>query len=160
MDVEAILHEGTLKVLEIDARFPSQTPMAVYHSTGVNMVEVLAMVCSGESGSGPVSVSALPKGASILEHVRVRPGHMSVCGERYMAEAGPLHLEANFFGAHEALTNHSPGRGDWVATLMVVGSDLRDAQARRDLVLEEIQTRCGLESFEDEYPMDFREQVE
>jgi pyrrolysine biosynthesis protein PylC len=39
MDVEVILHKGELKVLEIDARFPSQTPTAVYHSTGINMIE-------------------------------------------------------------------------------------------------------------------------
>lgn len=158
MDVEAILHDGMLKVLEIDARFPSQTPMAVYHSTGVNMVEVLATVCSGEPGTGAVSVPALPERSSILEHIWVRPGHLSVCGERIMAEAGPLHLEENFFGAHEALTNHAPERGDWVATLMVRGSDRRDAQARRDQVIREIQTRYGIESYEDEYPVGFREQ--
>nr|WP_242976009.1 ATP-grasp domain-containing protein [Desulfosporosinus sp. FKB] len=39
MDVETILQNGKLKVLEIDARLPSQTPTAVYYSTGVNMVE-------------------------------------------------------------------------------------------------------------------------
>ena len=160
MDVEAVLHDGLLKVLEIDARFPSQTPMAVYHSTGVNMVEALARVWSGEPGTGPLSVSALPERSSILEHIRVRPGHLSVCGERIMAESGPLHLEGDFFGAHEALTNHAPGRGDWVATLLVRGVDGRDAQARRDRVIGEIRTRCGLESYEDEYPVGFREQRE
>ncbi|MDW7675449.1 MAG: 3-methylornithine--L-lysine ligase PylC, partial [Bacillota bacterium] len=34
MDIEVIYHGGKLKVLEIDARLPSQTPTAVYHSTG------------------------------------------------------------------------------------------------------------------------------
>ena len=42
MDVEVIAHEDTLKVLEIDARLPSQTPSAVFWSTGLNMVEMLA----------------------------------------------------------------------------------------------------------------------
>jgi len=42
MDVEVILHEGGLKLLEIDARFPSQTPMAVYWAAGINMVQLLA----------------------------------------------------------------------------------------------------------------------
>ena len=41
MDVEVVLHDGQLKVLEIDARIPSQTPTAVFHSTGINMVELL-----------------------------------------------------------------------------------------------------------------------
>ena len=39
--MEVILHRGELKVLEIDARLPSQTPTVVFHSTGVNLVEVL-----------------------------------------------------------------------------------------------------------------------
>ncbi len=42
MDLEVILHDGDLKLLEIDARFPSQTPMAVYWATGINMVQLLA----------------------------------------------------------------------------------------------------------------------
>ena len=40
MDVEVILHDGRLKVLEIDARLPSQTPTAVFQSTGINMVKL------------------------------------------------------------------------------------------------------------------------
>jgi pyrrolysine biosynthesis protein PylC len=41
MDVEVILHDDQLKVLEIDARLPSQTPTVVYKSTGINLMEVL-----------------------------------------------------------------------------------------------------------------------
>jgi len=52
MDVEAVLHHGRLKVLEIDARFPSQTPAAVYHSTGINMVERLVADFSAPTGTG------------------------------------------------------------------------------------------------------------
>ncbi|MDD2440256.1 MAG: 3-methylornithine--L-lysine ligase PylC [Methanosarcinaceae archaeon] len=41
MDVEAIKGKKGLKVIEIDARFPSQTPTVVYHSTGINLLELL-----------------------------------------------------------------------------------------------------------------------
>lgn len=41
MDVEAISGPRGLKVIEIDARFPSQTPTVVYHSSGVNLIELL-----------------------------------------------------------------------------------------------------------------------
>lgn len=41
MDVEAIDSSRGLKVLEIDARFPSQTPIVVYHSSGINLIEML-----------------------------------------------------------------------------------------------------------------------
>lgn len=40
MDLEVVLHEGQLKMLEIDARHPSQTPTAVFQSTGINMVKL------------------------------------------------------------------------------------------------------------------------
>jgi pyrrolysine biosynthesis protein PylC len=152
MDVEAIVHEGQLKVLEIDARLPSQTPIAVYHSTGINMVERLATIFSAQDESKPDSVPGQPIGGSVLEHIRVGPGHLTVCGEQIMAEAGPLHLEASFFGADEALTSHAPGKDDWVATLMVKGSDLEDARERRDRVIREIRSRCGVGIYSDEYP--------
>ncbi len=152
MDVEAILHEGRLEVLEIDARFPSQTPIAVYQSTGINMVERLAAIFSARDESGPDPVAVRSPRGSVLEHIRVSGEQLSVCGERIMAGDGPLHLETGFFGADEALTSHVPGRGDWVATLMVQGSDLEDAIGRRDLVLGEIRDRLGLKAQDDGSP--------
>lgn len=154
MDVEAIFHEGQLKVLEIDARFPSQTPIAVYHSTGVNMVERLAMIFTAQDNSGPDSAPTRPIRGSVLEHIRIRDGQLTVCGEHIMAGDGPLHIEAGFFGADEALTSHAPGKHDWVATLMVKGSDLEDARERRDRVIREIRSRFGLKTYRDEYPLE------
>jgi pyrrolysine biosynthesis protein PylC len=152
MDVEAVLHDGQLKVLEIDARFPSQTPSAVYHSTGFNMVEALARIFLPEEGGVPGSIHGGRARGSVLEHIRVEGGQLAVCGERIMAEAGPLHLEADFFGAQEALTNHAPGREDWVATLMIEGSNLQEAWDRRDGVIREIRDRCGLTGYRDASP--------
>jgi pyrrolysine biosynthesis protein PylC len=152
MDVEVILHDGGLKVLEIDARFPSQTPMAVYQASGVNMVELLLGLFLDEAGNGPVPAPAFEKDAAILEHVRVRPGHLSVCGEEVMAEVGRLHLEEGFFGAHEAVTDYAPGSSNWVATLMICGSDPEDARSRREGVIAEIRDRFGLGSYHDDDP--------
>jgi pyrrolysine biosynthesis protein PylC len=152
MDVEAIHHEDQLKVLEIDARFPSQTPIAVYHSTGINMVERLAMIFSAKDKVETAQAPTRPIRGLVLEHIRVRDGHLTVCGEQIMTEAGPLHLEANFFGADEALTNHAPGKDEWVATLMVTGSDLDGARDRRERVIREIRNRFSVKSYGDEYP--------
>jgi len=151
MDVEAILHEGQLKVLEIDARFPSQTPIAVHHSTGINMVERLAEVFSAQGKRKPDSIHSQPIRGSVLEHIRVRDGRLSVCGEHILVEDGPLHLEADFFGADEALTSQAPGKNDWVATLMVKGSDLENAWEQRDRVIGKIRNRFGLKTYSDEH---------
>jgi pyrrolysine biosynthesis protein PylC len=160
MDVEAILHEERLKVLEIDTRFPSQTPMAVYHSTDVNMLEILAGVIAGDPDGVRPTAPPPPKRSSILEHIRVRPGCLSVEGEGMMAGAGPLHLEEGFFGVHEALTNYTPGRGDWAATLMVRGADMEEARAILDQAIHEIRTRYDLGSYLDRTPPDPLEQGE
>jgi pyrrolysine biosynthesis protein PylC len=152
MDVEAILHKGQLKVLEIDARFPSQTPIAVFRSTGINMVEQLARVFSSQDRTAPKTAPPRPPGGTVLEHIQVCHGTLSVCGEHVMAEAGPLHLEEEFLGADEALTNHFPGKEEWVATLMVDGSDQHDARERRDRVIGEIRNRFGVSVYRDEYP--------
>lgn len=114
MDVEAILNNGQLKVLEIDARLPSQTPTAVYWSTGINMLELLAGCFIPLS---PGSTSQKPR-KIIYEHIDVSPHGIEVCGEHIMADAGPLTLRRTFHGAAEALTNYTPGRDQWVATLI------------------------------------------
>ena len=41
MDIEAIENNNNLYLLEIDARFPSQTPICVYHSSGMNLIKEL-----------------------------------------------------------------------------------------------------------------------
>jgi pyrrolysine biosynthesis protein PylC len=152
MDVETVLHDGRLLVLEIDARFPSQTPIAVYHSTGINMVQRLAALFTdlreGETDSTP---NKPPRG-SILEHIRVHDGKLSVCGEHIMAEDGPLHRVADFCGADEVLTSYEPGKRDWVATLMITGSDLSETRQRRETVVADIRHRFGLDSYCDDFP--------
>lgn len=152
MDVEVVLHEGQFKVLEIDARFPSQTPTAVYHSTGINMVDALARMFLPGEGRSPDPVPGGAARGSVLEHISVGRGQLAVCGERVMAREGPLHLEAEFFGAQEAMTNYDPHKNEWVATLMVTGSDLEDAWNRRQRVIAEIRDRCGLTRYLDESP--------
>jgi pyrrolysine biosynthesis protein PylC len=143
MDVEAIVHEGQLKVLEIDARFPSQTPIAIYHSTGINLVERLVELFLPPAEGAEYQAPYRPVRGSVLEHICVRDGVLSVCGEHIMAEHGPLHLETDFFGADEALTSLSPGTHEWVATLMVTGSNLEESWKRRDEVIGAIRDRFG-----------------
>ncbi len=43
MDLEVIQGEDGFIVLEIDARFPSQTPTAVYYASGINLLEELIL---------------------------------------------------------------------------------------------------------------------
>jgi pyrrolysine biosynthesis protein PylC len=146
MDVEVILHNGELKVLEIDARLPSQTPTAVYWSTGINILELLAQSLLGmipRDKHEELKESTTGNKGVVYEHIMVTNGVVDVCGEHIMAEAGPLHLHTDFFGADEALSNYAPGRGRWAATLIIAASGRKEAIEKRDRVIHKIQRKAG-----------------
>jgi pyrrolysine biosynthesis protein PylC len=140
MDVEVILNQGKLKVLEIDARLPSQTPTAVWWSSGFNMVDAL----------GDVFLRAItPAGALhgqravVYEHIHVTPSGLKMSGEHIMAAAGPLRIIEDFFGADEALSDYEPGRPDWRATLISTGRSREDARAKSCRALTAIRRSLG-----------------
>jgi len=144
MDVEVIAHQGELKVLEIDARLPSQTPMAVYWSSGINMVEILGnLFLSGKMEQVPKRGKPGSRGV-VLEHIRVSAGYLEVLGERIIKSGGPLRVHSDFFGADEAISDYAPDKKNWVATLIVSGSDRQDARARRNQVVQNIRRHFNL----------------
>jgi len=150
MDVEVILHGGQFKVLEIDARFPSQTPLAVHAATGCNMLTMLGMLfLSGQSPPRPSPVAI--RGVR-FQHIRVTPRAIFVEGEHIMAQAGPLRRVAGFYGADEAITNYREGAREWAATLIVTGATREDADTRCGRVLRTIQDRCAIETIVDRNP--------
>jgi 3-methylornithine--L-lysine ligase len=150
MDVEVILHEGELKVLEIDARLPSQTPIAVYRSTGVNMVRLLADLFLYDQWPGPIPVSQAR--GCILEHIAVSPRRIEVIGEHALSGREGLTRMEDFFGADEAVTDYAPGRDTWAATLIITGSTLSAASEKRDQIIARIRRDLGLARVVDENP--------
>jgi len=136
MDVEVIEHEGVLKVLEIDARLPSQTPSAVLHSAGINMVALLKKIFV-DGQIRPLPQEKNGRGV-VYEHIRVGQNRIEVLGEHMMSTAGPLQEVSGFFGADVALTNFSEFRFPWVATLMITGENRKQAWQKRRRVIEKI----------------------
>ncbi|MGL5512831.1 MAG: 3-methylornithine--L-lysine ligase PylC, partial [Sporomusa sp.] len=151
MDVEAILHEGQLKVLEIDARLPSQTPTAVYHATGINMLEILGHAFVHGKPWRDFNITA-SRGV-IYEHIRVNGNNLEVLGEHILPDAGePLYLCTDFFGADEALTTYSPDKKEWVATLIITGANMLDAWNKREGIIYRIKQSCRIRNYVDCYP--------
>jgi pyrrolysine biosynthesis protein PylC len=139
MDVEVIEHQGSLKVLEIDARLPSQTPAAVFWSTGINMVALLGQLyLKGKIIKKP---DIGPPRFVIYEHLSVSKEKIEVAGEHIMSQAGPLTCYQNFFGADEAITNYHPDRKSWVATMIYAGNDTNAVQQKRKTTLENIRRK-------------------
>jgi len=133
MDIEAMVRDGEIKIIEIDARLPSQTPTAVYHCCGINLVALLIEAWLG--GELP-SITVLPQQAVVYEHVRARRGSLEVTGEHALASARPLALTRAFFGADIALTDFDPRASDWVATLIVCRPSLNGARRAADAVVQ------------------------
>ena len=147
MDVEVMVCGGQPRLLEIDARLPSQTPTAVYWSSGLNIVALLAETVRREA---PPVVDRTARRACVYQHVRAARGMLDVLGEHVMGSAGPLRLVPGFFGADEALTDYEPGRAEWAATLIVTAESAREARARAAAVVAELARYEGLRAPEDE----------
>ena len=171
MDVEVIVHNGQMKVLEIDARLPSQTPTVVYWSSGINMLEMLGELFSkrqtrenlnkshrGHRGhrekiSNSASVAKKNRNSQqtergvVYEHIKVTYEAIEVCGEHIMAHGGPLKLHTNFFGADEAITNYAPGKNLWIATLINSGTSFSQAWEKRNQNIKNIRNHLNIAPF-------------
>jgi pyrrolysine biosynthesis protein PylC len=150
MDVEVIFSRGEFKVLEIDARLPSQTPTAVYWSTNQNMVALLGDLYATPKDSFPPGGDILR--GTVYEHIHVSGDILKISGEHIMTEGGPLHLQSNFFGADEAITNFEPGKGQWVATLIFSGPNRHRARDKRNRCIAEIVRRLKIKEVIDPQP--------
>lgn len=152
MDVEVILHDGELKVLEIDARLPSQTPTAVYWSSEINLIQLLGEMALKSRLPAVVSNNR-PRGV-IYEHIRVSRSLLEVQGEHIMSGVDPLHIENDFWGADEAITNYAPGRNNWVGTLIFVADNRMAAWEKRHAGITEIRRHFKLDQYRDPSPKD------
>lgn len=142
MDVEVILHENELKILEIDARLPSQTPTVVLRSSGINMLEFLYDIFN--RGYMPDIPPIVTESPVLYEHIRVSPQTLEVLGEHIISEARPLRYQRDFFGADEALTDFDADHRNWVATLILTGDNNQEISQKLHRVLETIRQTFGL----------------
>jgi pyrrolysine biosynthesis protein PylC len=153
MDLEVILHDGEFRLLEIDARLPSQTPIAVFWSTGYNMVRALGELFLPGGGGRAEELSPADRWRSVvLEHVHAYANRLEVAGEHVMIRRSPLSVRRDFFGVDEAITDYAPGRTDWVATLIVTGADRAETKRRHDETVAAIRRTCGLSDYRDPEP--------
>ncbi len=159
MDVEAVYNGSEFSVLEIDARLPSQTPIAVYWSSGLNLVEIAATRHAGnrfrQRGAGRSGEADVVHGdvkAVVLEHITAVPCGLCTAGEHVMADVDELHVAEGFFGADEGITNYREGKKEWAATLICTGNSREHAFERRNKVIRNIMEGCGIDSYRDDSP--------
>jgi pyrrolysine biosynthesis protein PylC len=145
MDIEVIANpkRGELVVLEIDARFPSQTPMAVYHASGINLLEEWVKV----HGCGqPLQPVAARPGCAWLEHWSVSDSCLEAIGETQLLPWSGLRVWPNggFFGASVALTDYQEGKTAFKSTLIFTGVDWTAVAEKRQRCLERMASVLNL----------------
>ena len=134
-------------MLEIDARLPSQTPTAVFHACGVNIVGA-----AGRDGARRPAAAGGPhragKAAATSTCVSAG-GAVEVLGEHMMGAARPLRLVAGLYGADEV--HHRPAGGsaddpeaEWVATIIASAPDAERARAKARAALDRLAEEHGL----------------
>lgn len=137
MDVEAILRDGVFYVLEIDARLPSQTPSAIYHSTGVNFLEELAAVFMKKL---PRREAAGERYVS-FEHIAAKGGALAFPGEHVMGARKPVSVHAGLFGADEAISDYQEG------DVAITGTFINSAPTRGELEKKRANMLARLKAF-------------
>ena len=147
MDVEAILTPRGLRVLEIDARIPSQTPAAIEAATGVNLLEELTTTALGKPASRQ------PKdGCSVYRHVYVRNGELRSSGEKEFGHVVDPRFAPGLFGSDNCITDYEPGKAEWHATLISKGRTEEEADERAQACITRILDECSIDEFLDGTP--------
>ena len=147
MDVEAIYSKKGLKILEIDARIPSQTPAAILNATGVNLIKHLVEAVKGNL-SGPQPAD----GSAIYEHLIFENGILRSCGEKVFAGVENPRIEYGLFGSSEMITDYEPGKDRWHATMITKGKMPEDTWDKRQKCIECILKENNIKQYLDPAP--------
>ncbi len=150
MDVEIVVRDNQIYTLEIDARLPSQTPIAVYASTDVNLVDQLIDLFGGAGFAAGTDIDACR--CAMVEHIAVSPDTLCVGGENLMSVPMPLTIIPDFYGADEAITNFSADKTHWVATLIITAADPQQLWQRRNQVIADMRRHFDLSQYSDPSP--------
>ena len=153
MDIEVMMDDNVPKVIEIDARLPSQTPTAVFHSSGINMLELLTGVYVNGKLPETARQPEQPERAVIYEHAIISGDRLEITGEYVLASAGRLLCQDNLYGFDRVITDFQGNPGEeWVATLITTGENPHEAMAKRQKAISALMSEHDLKIFSDPVP--------
>lgn len=148
MDLEVIDDDGIFKILEIDARIPSQTPTAVLHSTGVNLLVELVDLFENkwEQKTGLIRLQPAIERFASYEHYYQSDGRLQSPGEHIMGNPGPLKLYKDHLGCDEVITDYKPGDKIFRGTFINSGESLEELETKRIMMMEALNSSLHFNS--------------
>lgn len=137
MDLEVIDDKGVFRILEIDARIPSQTPTAVLHSTGINLLAETVDLYEGrwEQGTCQVRLRSPAERFTSYEHHFLSDGCLRSPGEHIMGSAGPLKLYEEYLGCDEVLTDYVEGNKTLRGTFINSGETHKELELKQQRMM-------------------------
>ena len=140
MDLEVIDCHGEIKILEIDARLPSQTAIVVYHASGMNYIkELYDLFTSGGFIGDQINYG---KCAS-LTHYRFEDGVWSSHGEHIMVEGEPLDYTEGLCSEADVISDYLPSRSVWRGTFINWADTLEELDAKEEKMRKELEEKFG-----------------
>ncbi len=135
MDLEVIDSEDGMKILEIDARLPSQTPLAVYYATGMNyLTELYDLFCYGDFQTMQTDEGRC---ASYAQY-QINHGAFVSLGERILTEGGVLRDREPRIRSARVITDYTPYAVEWRG-IFISHSDTAEQLRKREAAV-----RCGI----------------
>lgn len=135
-DIEVINHNGVLKLLEIDARFPSQTPISIYQSSGINMVDILVELSLGTFNG----IKRTKNKVCYYQQIVVDDSGIKVMGEHVMESCINLKIVDGFFGADEGITDYEEGGNNFKAIVIVTADTHENAYNKFLMCIDNIKS--------------------
>lgn len=143
MDLEVIECQGRIKILEIDARLPSQTPIVVYHASGMNYIgELYNVFCDGTFRCSLTDAGAFAS----LVHYKFGDGVISSHGEHIMTEGRPLNITEGVCEDVKdiiVISDYYHSSMSWRGTFINRADTPEELMSREKQMLEELQTHFG-----------------
>ena len=143
MSVQAIDSKDGLKVMEMDARIPTQAPSAVLAATGINILKEMV---------SPASKDTKDMRASSYEHFLIEGNKMTACGERRFAEIRNPRIVKWLFGSDEMITDYEPGAASWRCAMINSARSDEELERKRLGCINSIIRECGIREFTDSSP--------
>lgn len=140
MDLEVIDSKDGMKILEIDARLPSQTPLAVYYATGMNyLAELYDLFCYGDFQTMQTDEGRC---ASYTQY-QINHGAFVSLGERILTEGCVLRNRKPRFRYARAITDDMPHAIQWRGIFISQADTAEKLRNREAATRREIAKRIG-----------------
>lgn len=146
MNIEAVRNSGELKIMEINAIFPTQTPTSIFYATGINLlIELLKVFADGKMEK------ALEKALNtkyekakhvVLEDFQFTGKNPTFKGEANLRGAGPLKVMVDFFGSDYTVTDYLDDDHEWQAILINVAESDEKLMEKRIGARETLLEHC------------------